>query len=138
SDPQYSHGYLVPLFALYLLWQRRGQVTSADLRPSCWGLPLVMGGAALHLLGAYLYFDWICGASLLPVLAGLAVCFGGRKALAWSGPAIAFLAFMLPLPYRLETALSHPLQRVATVASTYALQTLGFPAVAEGNVIVMN
>ena len=23
SDPQYSHGFLVPVFALYLLWHRR-------------------------------------------------------------------------------------------------------------------
>jgi hypothetical protein len=32
-------------------------------------------------------------------------------------------------------ALAHPLQRIATVASTYALQTLGFAAYSEGNVI---
>jgi exosortase len=58
--------------------------------------------------------------------------------LRWSWPAIAFLAFMVPLPYRLEVALAHPLQRVATKASNYSLQTLGLPAVAEGNVIFMN
>jgi exosortase len=45
---------------------------------------------------------------------------------------------MIPLPYSVETAVSHPLQRVATQASTYALQTLGRPAFAEGNVIVVN
>jgi exosortase len=32
-------------------------------------------------------------------------------------------------------ALGYPLQRVATLASNYALQTLGLPAAAEGNVI---
>jgi len=42
---------------------------------------------------------------------------------------------MLPLPFRLEGAMAYPLQRVATKVSTYALQTLGFPALAEGNVI---
>ena len=42
---------------------------------------------------------------------------------------------MLPLPHRVETALSHPLRRLATHASTYALQTLGFAAVADGNTI---
>jgi exosortase len=41
----------------------------------------------------------------------------------------------VPLPYTLEVALAHPLQRVATLASTYALQTLGFVAFSEGNVI---
>jgi exosortase len=45
---------------------------------------------------------------------------------------------MIPWPYRLEVALAHPLQRVATLASTYALQTLGFAALAEGNTIVLD
>jgi exosortase len=49
--------------------------------------------------------------------------------------AIGFLVFMIPFPYRLETALSDPLQKLATLASCYLLQTLGQIAVAEGNVI---
>ena len=44
---------------------------------------------------------------------------------------------MVPLPFRLEIALAHPLQRIGTVASTYALQTLGFSAFSEGNVVRM-
>ena len=42
---------------------------------------------------------------------------------------------MVPLPYRVEIALSWPLQRVATIAATYALQTFGLPAVGSGNII---
>jgi len=42
------------------------------------------------------------------------------------------------LPFRLELALSHPLQQLATAGSTYALQVLGFSAFSEGNVIVIN
>jgi exosortase len=41
------------------------------------------------------------------------------------------------LPNRVEFMLAHPLQRVATIASTYALQTLGVSAFSEGNVIRM-
>jgi exosortase len=58
--------------------------------------------------------------------------------LRWCWPSVAFLVFMLPLPYRFETALSYPLRRLATVASTYVLQTLGFPAIAEGNIILVD
>ena len=45
---------------------------------------------------------------------------------------------MVPLPYRAQAVLGGTLQRVATGASTYALQTLGVPAVAEGNVILLS
>lgn len=64
--------------------------------------------------------------------------FFGWRVLWWSGPAIAFLIFMVPLPYRVETGLSYPLQRIATYLSVYSLQMLGQPAVAEGNTILLD
>ncbi len=137
-DPQYSHGYLVPVFALFLLWSRRSGIRWEAFRPSGWGLPLLGAGIALRLLGAYYYFVWLDSISLLPCLAGLWLLVGGWPAWRWSWPAIAFLVFMVPLPYRLAVALAEPLQRFATGASTFALQTLGLPAVAEGNIIHLN
>jgi hypothetical protein len=44
---------------------------------------------------------------------------------------------MMPLPYSLATGMKQPLQRIATEGSTYVLQTLGCPAFAEGNIIVL-
>jgi exosortase len=134
-DAQYSHGYLVPGFAAVLLWLRRDRLVGVEFRLSWLGLPLLLAGLALRVTASYLYVDWLDGFSLLPTVAGLFALFGGRPVLRWAWPAIAFLVFMLPLPYRIETMLSHPLQRLATVCSVYAMQTLGLPAVPEGNVI---
>src|SRR5262249_49418232 len=53
-------------------------------------------------------------------------------------PAILFLFFMVPLPFTVATLLSAPLQGLATVCSTFVLQTLGLPALAEGNIIRIN
>jgi exosortase len=138
DDPQYSHGYLVPVFAGVLLWLRRDCLPQGGFRLSGWGILLLLAGAGLRLAGVYLYLNWLEGISLLPTLAGLAVLLGGRPALRWAGPAFAFLFFMVPLPYRLQTALAYPLQRLVTEASTFALQTLGLPALAEGNIILLN
>jgi exosortase len=136
NDPQYSHGYLVPAFAAVLLWLRRGLLAGG--RGSWWGLALLAAGLPLRLAGTIGYLGWLEGASLLPCLLGVPVLFGGRRGLVWAWPAVLFLLFMVPLPYRVQTALAHPLQHAATLASTYALQTLGLPAVSEGNVIVLN
>jgi exosortase len=164
GDPRYAHGYLVPLFALWwLVWPLRPRLLrpklagkeggivdlpdreaapKPDLGPkfagSVWGVALVGFGACVHLVGGYYRIGWIEGIALLPYLAGLAVLFGGWPALEWAWPAIAFLAFMIPLPWRVEHALGPPLQSIATTASTYLLQTLGFMAFAEGNVIQLN
>jgi exosortase len=181
NDPRYSHGYLVPLFSLYLLWSRRQILNEADCGPSwlgvilvlagflvrwagiyfycgyllfssyllwsrrdindaeghpSWlGLPLLLAGLILRFAGTYFYYEWLAAIALLPCLAGCSLLIGGWAALRWSWTAIAFLVFMAPLPFRFEIALAHPLQRFATIVSTYALQTLGFVAIAEGNTI---
>jgi exosortase len=137
STPQYSHGYLVPLFAAALLWLRRGKISPSSFRPSWWGAVFLALGAGMRLAGAYYYAEYLESLSLLPSLVGLSLCVWGRPALTWSLPAIGFLFFMLPLPYRVEIMLGVPLRRIAVLASTYVLQTLSFPAVAEGNIILM-
>src|SRR5262249_31408657 len=50
TNPQYSHGFLVPLFAAYLLWARRDRLPAA-FQPSLWGVPLLALGLALRLFG---------------------------------------------------------------------------------------
>jgi exosortase len=136
-DPQYSHGYLVPLFALALLWQRFGREPEASaLRPSWSGLPLLAVAVGLRLLADCVYNEWLEGASFVAAVAGLFGIWGGKAALRWSWPAVAFLLFMVPLPYTVQVALAFPLQTIGTHVSTYLLQTLGFPAVAQGHTII--
>jgi exosortase len=138
QDAQYSHGYLVPVFALGLLWQRRRILLEGQPAPAWWGPLVLAAGIALHLAGAYFYFTWFEALSFLPSLAGLVLVLGGRPAWRWAWPAVAFLIFMIPLPYRLEVSLAGPLQRIAVISSTFLLQTFGLPAVAEGNVILLS
>ncbi len=137
DDPQFSHGYLVPLFSVYLLGARRHLLDGQSLSPNWWGLAFLAAGLGLGALGSLVFLTWFEDISLLPVLAGLAVVAGGWAALRWSWPAILFLGFMAPLPFRLQVALGGTLQRVATQVSTYVLQTLGAPAVSEGNIILI-
>jgi exosortase len=137
SDPRYSHGYLVPGFSLFLLWLRRGRIGSTPARAPWWALTLILAGMAGMLSGQRYFLGWVESASLLPCLAGLSLLAGGWPVLRWAWPSIAFLVFMFPLPYRAEVALGYPLQRLATLASTYVLQTVGMPALAEGNVILL-
>jgi exosortase len=138
QDPQYSHGWLVPLFAVALLWFRREHLGDSGPKPTWWGLPLLAGGILLRFVGSWFYFEWFDPISLIPCLAGAVLMVGGKRVWTWAWPSIAFLAFMIPLPFRLANALSDPLQHLATLTSTFALQTLGLPALAEGNTIQMD
>ncbi len=137
-DPQYSHGYLVPGFAVLLLWLRRRHLDTSALVPSWWGVPVLLTGVAARLAGTWFSLDWLESVALLPCVAGVCLTAGGRAGWRWAWPSVLFLFFMIPLPHRVAVAAAGPLQRLATVASCYALQTLGLPAVAEGNVILLN
>src|ERR1700730_11084713 len=53
-DSDYSHGFLVPLFSLYLLWTRRKELAADSFRPCWWGMPLLVLGLSLRLASVYL------------------------------------------------------------------------------------
>ncbi len=135
NDPDYLHGFLVPPFAAYLLWYRRAMLKDWQPRGSLWGLGLLGICALMRWASAYYYYELLDPASVIFCLAGLTLFVGGWQAMRWAGPSIAFLVFMIPLPGFAATLMGHPLQRVATIASTYMIQTVGIPAIADGNVI---
>lgn len=137
-EPDYLHGFLVPVFAGYLLYARRERFAPQAIRGSWWGVMLFAMAGAMRWAAAYYYVALLEPLSLLPCLAGVALFVGGWRTLRWTGPSIAFLVFMVPLPGFVAGALSHPLQRIGTIVSTYLLQTLSVPCVAQGNVIVLN
>lgn len=137
-NPQYSHGYLVPGFALALLWFRRSLRPTFPLRPTWWGVLLLAAGIGLRLGGTFYFYPWCSNISLVPTLAGLCLMVGGWSAGRWAWPAIAFLTFMVPLPYTFSGRLTRPLQEIATVCSTFLLQTIGIPAINEGNLILLS
>lgn len=138
QDPQYTHGYVVPLFAAVVLWFRRDWYPAAQLRGSWWGIALLVLATLQRLVGVLFSYEWVEAGSLLPAVAGVLLLTGGWPLLRWAWPVLAFLLFVLPWPWQFDMALTYPLRRVATVSSTYALQTLGFPALARGNVITVN
>lgn len=137
NEPDYSHGFLVPLFSAYLLWVRRDLLPKGEIRGSWWGLTLIALAGGMRWGAEYFFYPLLDPPSLLPCLAGVALLLGGSKALRWAWPSIAFLIFMVPLPSNMASLLSSPLQRVATASSTWLLQTLGLPAISRGNVILL-
>jgi exosortase len=137
-EADYSHGYLVAPLAAAFLWLRRDTCPTPAGGPSLGGLALFGFGIALRMAGALWYVEAIEAWSLLFWVAGACWLLGGFALLRWALPAIGFLAFMIPLPFRVEGLLSLPLQRIATGLSCWLLQCLGEPAIAEGNVVLIN
>ena len=147
NDADYSHGYLVPIFAAYILWSNRGSLHRSNEGNSenvlsnsglVLGASLLGAGLLMRLAGIYMRIQTLEGISIVPFILGAITILYGRRAARWGAPAVLFLLFMIPLPGILSGQLSGLLQTIATQVSTFSFQTLGIPAFAEGNVITLS
>lgn len=138
NDPQYSHGILVPLFSLYLLIQYRDRAIENPRPTPILGYAVILAAIACRGAAALLCFLPLDALSLVLFATGAVLVCGGIDTLRWTWPALCFLLFMIPLPYQVERMMGAELQNVATLSSTYLLQTFGQPALSEGNVILID
>jgi exosortase len=136
-EADYSHGFLVPPLALLFLWFRRASFPGWQAPAYGLGLALLVLSLAARYCGARFYMEFLDGYSIPLWVAAVVALIGGTQVLWWTLPSIGFLFFMIPLPFGLETLLSHPLQRIATQVSVFLLQVFGQPAFADGNVILI-
>ena len=136
-EPDYSHGWFVIPIAAYLLWSFKDSMPPVRSTLSWGGLVMLGCVALLRVFARFAYFDFLDGWTIPLTAIGLAWVFGGKQWAYWAVPALGFLFFMIPLPFRIENELSQPLQWIATNASCYTLQLLGQPAIAEGTTILL-
>jgi exosortase len=137
NNPQYSHGWLVPLFSLVILfwWRQPNRPVSFSARIV--GLGLLVTSLAMRLFVARYRIITVDMYTFVPALAGAVLLGGGWSMFRWAWAPVAFLIFMYPLPDEATRYLLGPLQTLATMVSTYAIQTLGVDAIREGNQIVV-
>jgi hypothetical protein len=48
NDDDMGHGFLVPLVVAWVVWNERGRWRAVPVRPSWWGIPLLLAAATLH------------------------------------------------------------------------------------------
>jgi exosortase len=137
NNPQYSHGWIVPLFSVAILFWWRQPVTPVSVSAHLTGLGLLVASLALRLCVARYRIITIDMYTFVPAVAGVVLLGGGWSMFRWAWAPIAFLIFMYPLPDEATRYLLGPLQTMATIVSTYAIQTLGVDAIREGNQIVV-
>lgn len=138
TEPQYSHGFVIPLLAVGLVWLRRDRIPAGAATSSAIGLVLIAAGCLAHLLAIWFYIEALDSAGLLITLSGLTLAVWGTRCFRGVWPGVLFPVFMLPLPYQLEHLLSDPLQLLGTNQATWLIQTCGIPAIAQGNTILMS
>jgi len=136
NDENYSHGFLVPVISAYFLSQNWSELKKTPLRPSNIGLLVIVGSLLLLMLGFIGTEYFTMRASLVFLLAGIVLYWFGWGVLRLSALPIAFLIFMVPLPYIVYDSIAFPLKLLVTQASVAVLKMLSVPVVSEGNIIM--
>jgi exosortase A len=135
SLPDFSHGFLIPFVSLYLLWQRADELEKIQPAPSNLGLPVVIFGLFLLVVGNLASESFTMRVSFLIVLAGIILFLLGRQYLKALAFPICYLIFMIPIPSILLQKITFPMQLFASRVATFSLQMLDIPVLREGNVI---
>jgi exosortase len=136
-DPDYGHGVIVPLISAFVLWRQRERWTKSEVKPSDFGLFVMIGGIVLLVggsLGAELFTSRF---SLLVLLTGMVLFLAGWKMLRAVSFPLGFLILMIPIPVIIYSQITFPLQLLASRVATSWLEFVQVPVLREGNILIL-
>lgn len=136
SDERQSHGPIVLVVALWLLARRWPQVLAAPARPDVGlGVPLLVAGLLLYVLGRSQGILVAEVGALIPVLAACVLLLRGRAALRPWAFGLFFLCFLVPLPGLVVDTLTQPMKLAASGLAEQLLHAAGYPIARTGVVL---
>ncbi len=119
TDGSWSHGFIIPLFSLYFINQRKREILNLRSKPSYLGLFLLLCVLAFYLLNlVHLRYGYFRPLTVIAALGAVVLFLGGWRLVRYTWLPITFLVFSVPLPHRIYRGLTIPMRRwAASVAS---------------------
>lgn len=135
NNPDFSHGFLVPLFSAYLIWTKREELRRTPVQQSWAGVPLVVAGILFLFLGIYGAELFLSRISFVMLMAGLIWTMAGRRYLRELRFPLLVLLLAIPFPAVVYNQITFPLQIFASKLASAALPLFGVPVMRDGNII---
>ena len=132
---EYSHGFLIPLVAAWMLWSRRDAIIASVGKPSWAGPAVIFLAAIMLIVGELSAFFLLLHLGFVVALLGIVLSVGGTSLLKVTFIPIAFLVFAIPLPYFIDAELSFRLQLISSELGVFFIRLFGVPVYLTGNVI---
>jgi exosortase len=132
SAPSLSHGFVVPLISAYLVWGRRHDLAPMPIAPSLIGLPFLLSGLFLYVIGTLGGEPFVASWSFIVSLAGLILFLAGGAVMRTLLPAVGYLALMIPAPYVTLKGLTDWLRVIEATTAAWTLPPLGVPVFQDG------
>ena len=135
TQEEYSHGFIIPFLAAWLLWTRRHELRSAIDKPTWAGPAVILLAMSMHIVGEISAIVILSQLGFILALVGLILAVGGYRLLKASFAPITLLLFAIPLPYFIDSKLSFQLQLISSELGTFFIRLFHIPVVRDGNII---
>lgn len=132
QSEEFSHGFLVPLVSLFLLWRKREAIRQTPLQTCWWGLPVLALGLLMQVASDWASVSFLKALAVPVALGGLAWYLVGTQVMRVALFPYLFLYFAVPWPDFAIEILSVPLQHFSAAASTMLLGLIGVPIERDG------
>ncbi|MCX6344468.1 MAG: exosortase/archaeosortase family protein [Armatimonadetes bacterium] len=135
QDSYYSHGWLVPFMALFLLWVNRKIITQTPIKPSWYGLLILAVAAPIHSVAMLMELRVLYMLTFFTTLFGILLLFFGWRMVKVVGVPVLFLITMMPIASGVIDSLTANAQLVSAAVATRFLQWTGYEVTRYGNII---
>jgi exosortase len=137
ADSYYTHGPLIPIISLILIWVKRQKIAKIPIGSSKLGIWLIIAGLALHIISALTRVYFTSAYSLLIIIIGMVFYFGGKNlAVAIMFP-LCFLLFMIPAPIAIIESTTLKMKMFTAQMSVSIIQLIGTSVIREGSTVYM-
>jgi exosortase len=130
-----SHGILVPIISVFLIWQKRKELSREKIGSSAWGAVILIVSICLYIIAYAGAIAVVSRAMIVFSLMGLILFNFGRRIFSIIAFPLFYLIFMVPVPESIYTLVAFPLQLFATKISAFLINAFSIPVLREGNML---
>lgn len=137
NDSSWSHGFIIPLFSLYFINQKKKEILSTEFKPNYFGLLCLLLCVVAYPMFLFVYrFGYFMSLMIIPTIGAIVLFLGGWKLIKYTWLPILYLFFAIPLPAKLYNDITIPLRsHDAQIAAMLLNMVKGLEANASGVVI---
>lgn len=135
SDPNFSHGFLIPIIAAYMIWNKKDELAGVPIKKNNLGLFFIAMGMVLHILGNIGAELFIMRSSMIITMFGIIFYMAGGTVSKKILIPMIYLFFMIPIPAILWNKIAFPLQLFAASLSANVVDMIGISILREGNIL---
>jgi exosortase len=134
SRDDYSHGWLVPIIALYFIWADRKKLRNLPIQPNIfWGLLLTLFGSLMLMIGNIGCVAIVQELSLIIIIPGLILTLLGTRYLMALALPVTYLILMVPILDEVIDKIHWPFQLFSARMGSGLLGILKIPFFLRAN-----